>query len=208
MNGELLNTGEWCVVKRMGFGQMYQITLSETSFAGKQSMKYCFNPVWFLLFVTAGAIGGDQVSQSVDMTFAVNIVPPVCKLKNADLSIDFGEIEISDIISENVKKKATFSFTDCTNVNNVTISFSGDYVDGDKNFIKNKAGGGYASGVAIGLYDSSGKRIQLKDGKNISAGNSSSFDFPVTASVIKDSSSVAITSGKIDTSVNLNITYN
>lgn len=187
---------------------MYQITLSETSFAGKQSMKYCFNPVWFLLFVTAGAIGGDQVSQSVDMTFAVNIVPPVCKLKNAELSIDFGEIEISDIISENVKKKATFSFTDCTNVNNVTISFSGDYVDGDKNFIKNKAGGGYASGVAIGLYDSNGKRIQLKDGKNISAGNSSSFDFPVTASVIKDSSSVAITSGKIDTSVNLNITYN
>lgn len=171
-------------------------------------MRYCLNSLWFLLFVTARVIGSEEVSQSIDMSFSVNIEPPVCKLNNADLSVDFGEFQVSDIVKEQVKKTAEFAFTDCTNVNNVTISFSGEHIDKDNNFIKNKSGRIYASGVAIGLYDNKGHRIQLKDKKNISIEYADSFNFSVTAEVLKESASVVVTPGNIDVSVNMNIIYN
>lgn len=187
---------------------MYQITPSEMPFAEKQSMKYCLNPVWFLLFVTAGAIGSDQVSQSVDITFTVNIETPVCKLNKADVSVDFGEFQLFDIVTGNVKKTAKFSFTDCTSVNNVNISFSGEKVDTEKNIINNKLGSEYASGVAIGLYNDKGKRIQLKQPLSVSVNNAGTFDLSVAAAVQKTSDSAVVTPGNINTSVNLNITYN
>lgn len=68
-------------------------------------MSRCLNALWLLLFVSAGAIGGDEASQSVDMTFTVNIEPPMCKLDNATLDVDFGEFQIFDIIQGNVKKR-------------------------------------------------------------------------------------------------------
>lgn len=101
-----------------------------------------------------------------------------------------------------------FNFTDCTNVNNVKISFSGDKIDTNNNVIRNKSGAGYASGVVIGLYDDKEKRIQLKELQNILVDNSASFNFRVTAAVLKDSSNAAITPRNIETSVNMNITYN
>lgn len=171
-------------------------------------MKYYFNKLWFLLFISFGSVGGDEVSQSVEMTFTVNIEPPVCKLNNADVSVDFGEFQALDIVTGSVKKMAEFSFTDCSNVNNVTVSFSGDKVDKETNFINNKLGAEYASGVAIGLYDDKGNRIQLKDALNISIKNAGVFDFRVTAAVQKTSDDKKVTPGILDTSVNLNITYN
>jgi P pilus assembly protein, pilin FimA len=165
------------------------------------------NVLWFLLFIAVRAISADEVSQSVEMTFTVNIEPPVCKLNDADLSVDFGEFNTSDIVSGNVKKNVVFSFTDCIKVNSVGISFSGDKVDDGNNFIQNKSGDSYASGVAIALYDDTGSRIQLTDSKTIDVNNGTSFDFSVTAEVLKKSDVTTVTPGYIDTSVNLNITY-
>ncbi|HIB4007749.1 TPA: fimbrial protein [Escherichia coli] len=164
--------------------------------------------LWFLLFIAVRAISADELSQSVEMTFTVNIEPPVCKLNNADLSVNFGEFDTSDIVKGNVKGTAVFSFTDCTNVNNVGISFSGDNMDSTNNFIKNKSGDGYASGVAIVLYDDTGRRIQLTDSKMIAVNNdTTSFNFSVTAEVQKESNTSTVYPGNIETSVNLNITY-
>ncbi|HAV9947016.1 TPA: type 1 fimbrial protein, partial [Escherichia coli] len=81
-------------------------------------------------------------------------------------------------------------------------------IDTSNNVIRNKSGAGYASGVAIGLYDDKENRIQLKELQNILVNNSDSFDFRVTAAVIKDSNNAVVTPGNIDTSVNMNITYN
>jgi len=187
---------------------MYKITFTDASYVRKQPMSRCLNALWLLLFVSAGAIGGDEASQSVDMTFTVNIEPPMCKLDNATLDVDFGEFQIFDIIQGNVKKTVGFNFTDCTNVNNVKISFSGDKIDTNNNVIRNKSGAGYASGVAIGLYDDKENRILLKDLQNILVNNSGSFNFRVTAAVLKDNSNAAVTPGSIETSVNMNITYN
>ncbi|MEK9383295.1 fimbrial protein [Escherichia coli] len=170
-------------------------------------MKYCLNSLCFLFFAPVMAIGAEEVSQSVNMDFTVNIEPPVCKLNNANLSIDFDEFQLFDILAGNVKKAAVFAFTDCTNVNSVTISFSGNNVD--DNFIKNKSGDTYASGVAIRLYNNdNGNLIQLKDKQIISINNAESFNFGVIAEVQKENNSAKVTPGNIDTSVDLNITYN
>ncbi|HGB1496885.1 TPA: hypothetical protein ACIUE6_004553, partial [Salmonella enterica subsp. enterica serovar Hvittingfoss] len=65
----------------------------------EKSMRYCLNALCFFYFFSAGAIGGEEISQSVDMAFTVNIEPPVCKLNNAELSVDFGEFQVSDIVA-------------------------------------------------------------------------------------------------------------
>lgn len=205
MIGELLCTKWLCAVKDCVEG------VSNNSFSNviykDAIMRYYSKSLYLLLFIATGAIGGDTVSQSVNMTFTVNVEPPVCKLNNADLSVDFEEFQVSDIVAGNVKKMAEFVFTDCVNVNNVTVSFTGDNIDSNNNLIKNKTGANNASGVAIGLYDYNGSRIQLKDVQHISVNNADSFYFRVTAAVLKESSA-AVTPGKIDSSVNLNITYN
>ncbi|WP_223277018.1 fimbrial protein [Escherichia albertii] len=187
---------------------MYQIIFTDAPYVKKQSMRRCLNTLWFLFFVSVSAIGGDELSQSVDMTFTVNIEPPMCKLNNAELDVDFGEFQVSDIVKGSVKKNVEFSFTDCTSVNNVKISFSGDKIDTNNNFIRNKSGSAYASGVAIGLYDDKENRIQLKDLQTMLVNNSGAFNFRVAAAVLKESSSAVVTPGNIETSVNLNITYN
>lgn len=83
---------------------MYQIIFTDAPYVKKQSMRRCLNTLWLLLFVSVSAIGGDELSQSVDMTFTVNIEPPMCKLNNAELDVDFGEFQVSDIVKGNVKK--------------------------------------------------------------------------------------------------------
>lgn len=187
---------------------MYQISFTDASYVRKCPMSRCLNVLWLLLFFSTETIGGDEASQSIDMTFTVNIEPPMCKLDNATLDVDFGEFQVSDIVHGNVKKNLRFSFTDCTNVNNVNISFSGDKVDTNSNVIRNKTGAGYASGVAIGLFDDEEKRMQLNELQNILVDNLDSFDFRVTAAVLKDSNNAIVTAGNIEASVNMNITYN
>lgn len=68
-------------------------------------MRRCLNALWLLLFVSVGASGGDEASQSVDMTFTVNIEPPMCKLDNATLDVDFGEFQRFDLAQGKVKKR-------------------------------------------------------------------------------------------------------
>lgn len=172
-------------------------------------MRHCLKiMVGSLLFVSARAICADTSSQSVNINLAVNIAPPVCKLKDATQTIDFDEVQVFDITMGYVKKNATFSFTECTNVNSVTISFSGNNVNQDRNFIRNKQGADNATGVAIKLYDEKQREIRLKDPLNTELNKQSSFNFSVTAALVKENGlSAPVTPGKIDTSVNLNITY-
>ncbi|HFP5151012.1 TPA: fimbrial protein [Escherichia coli] len=172
-------------------------------------MRYCLNTFLILFFFTARAIGSDELSQSVDMTFTLNIEPHVCKLQEQVKSIDFGKFQVFDIVTGAVTGEAMFKFTDCQNVNDVTISFSGVYVDKEHNFIRNKPGGEHASGVAISLYGKDGNRIQLKDGKKIDFDTSpAGFDFIIKAAVEKEHVGAVVTTGIIDTSVNLNVIYN
>lgn len=173
-------------------------------------MKYCLKiMVGYLLFVSARAVCADSLSQSMNINLAVNIAPPVCKLTDATQTIDFDEVQIFDITMGYVKKNATFAFTECANVNSVTISFSGNNINQDRNFIINKQGADNATGVAIKLYDEHQKEIRLREQLNTEVNKQSSFSFSVTAVVVRENGlSAPVTAGKIDTSVNLNITYN
>lgn len=173
-------------------------------------MRYCPGMILgSLIFITARVFAADTLSQSVEINMSVSIAPPVCNLTDSTQTVDFGEIQVFDITTGKVKKDATFSFTGCTNVNNVTISFSGSNVDKDKNFIKNKTGTDNATGIAIKLYDDSQKEIQLKEPQTKDINKESAFTYHVTAAVVKENGiSSPVTAGKIDTSVDLNITYN
>ncbi|QTA28824.1 fimbrial protein [Escherichia albertii] len=173
-------------------------------------MKYYFNVVLcFFVFLSPQVISGETLSQSVNVNLSLNIAPPVCKLTDATQTIDFGEVQPYDITMGNVKKDATFFFTDCTNVNNVTISFSGANIDKNRNLIKNKSGTDNATGIGIKLYDIKKKEINLNEKQEINVNKENSFNFQVSALVVKENENgVAVTAGKIDTSVNMNITYN
>ncbi|EFO1266336.1 type 1 fimbrial protein [Escherichia albertii] len=173
-------------------------------------MKYYFNvALCFFVFVSPQVISGGTLSQSVNVNLSLNIAPPVCKLTDATQTIDFGEAQAYDITMGNVKREATFFFTECTNVNNVTILFSGTNVDKDKNFIRNKSGADNATGIGIKLYDNNNKEINLNEKQELSVNKKDSFSFQVSALVVKENgNNAAVTAGKIDTSVNLNITYN
>lgn len=173
-------------------------------------MRYCPGIILgSLILITARAFAADTLSQSVDINMSVNIAPPVCNLTDSTQTIDFGEIQVFDITMGNVKKDATFSFTGCTNVNNVTISFSGSNIEVDENFIKNKIGADNATGIAIKLYDDTQQEIQLKESQTKEINKESAFTYHVTAAVVKENGiNTPVTAGKIDTSVDLNITYN
>ncbi|EEY6643839.1 TPA: type 1 fimbrial protein [Escherichia coli] len=151
----------------------------------------------------------ESFSQSVDLAFSVNIEPPVCKLENTVQSIDFGDLSVQEIKESEIKKTATFSFTGCASVDSLKISFIGDNVDNNKNYIKNKIGADYASGIAIKLYDESFNKITLKDGYSRPVGKlTTSFDFLIYASIEKESVNSSIQPGIVDTSVLFSVTYN
>lgn len=173
-------------------------------------MKYYFYVVsCSLVFLSPQVISGETLSQSVNVNLSLNIAPPVCKLTDATQTIDFGEVQAYDITMGNVKKDATFFFTECTNVNNVTISFSGANIDKNRNLIRNKSGTDNATGIGIKLYDINKKEINLNEKQKIKVNKEDSFSFQVGALVVKEKENgAAVTAGKIDTSVNLNIIYN
>ncbi|EJM9652822.1 TPA: fimbrial protein [Escherichia coli] len=94
-------------------------------------------------------------------------------------------------------------------MDSLKISFIGDNVDNNKNYIKNKIGADYASGIAIKLYDESFNKITLKDGYSRPVGKlTTSFDFLIYASIEKESVNSSIQPGIVDTSVLFSVTYN
>lgn len=106
-------------------------------------------------------------------------------------------------------ESATFSFSDCTSVDSLTISFTGEYIDENGNYIKNKAGNNYASGIGIKLYDKDLKEIALTKDYNQSVGKDvSSFELLIYASIKKETSNSSIQAGLVDTSVFFTVTYN
>lgn len=175
-------------------------------------MRYLYGVFIFFIFslpYNAFAGEGESFSQSVDLTFAVNIEPPVCKLESTVQSIDFGDLSVQEIKESEIKKPATFSFTGCASVDSLKISFAGDNIDSNKNHIKNKAGVDYASGISIKLYDEYFNNITLKDGYSRSVGKlATSFNLLIYASIEKESSTSSIQPGIVDTSVLFSVTYN
>ncbi|GCX73698.1 hypothetical protein HmCmsJML066_01397 [Escherichia coli] len=124
-------------------------------------------------------------------------------------SIEFGDLSTQEIEGSEIKKTATFSFTDCASVDALKISFYGDNVDNEKNHIKNKTGTSYASGIAIKLYDEDVDEIILKDGYSPSVGkDAKSFNLIIYASIEKENNDSLIQPGVVDTSVLFSVTYN
>lgn len=173
-------------------------------------MKYLYNMFIFsVLSFSYNAFASDSFSKSVDLAFSVNVEPPVCRLENAVHSIDFGDLSAQEIKISNIKKAATFSFTGCTSVDSLKISFFGDNVDKNENHIKNKTGADYATGIAIKLYDEDVNEISLKDSYSLSVGkDTESFNLLIYASIEKENNSSLIQSGVVDTSVLFSVTYN
>ncbi|HDC4802746.1 TPA: type 1 fimbrial protein [Escherichia coli] len=173
-------------------------------------MKYLHNIfVCFVLYAPYNVFASDEFSSNINLTFAVNIEPPVCKLNSAEQSIDFGDLSVQDITGGNTTKSATFSFTGCTSVESLTISFTGDNVDENGNYIKNKTGTDYASGIGIKLYDKDHNEITLKGDYSQSVGKgATSFDLLIYASIEKENSNSSIQAGLVDSSVSFSITYN
>ncbi|HII2118775.1 TPA: fimbrial protein [Escherichia coli] len=173
-------------------------------------MKYLHNVfIFFSLSVSYNVFAVDEFSNSVDLTFTVNIQPPVCRLEKTLQSIEFGDLSVQDINRSENKKKATFSFTGCTSVDSLTISFIGDNIEKNGNYIKNNTGSDYASGIGIKLYDEYYNEIMLKDVYTRPIGKeTSSFDLLIYASIEKENSNSSIQAGLVNTSVFFSITYN
>ncbi|MED9748996.1 fimbrial protein [Escherichia coli] len=173
-------------------------------------MKYLHNIfIFFALSVSYNVFAVDEFSNSVDLTFTVNIQPPVCRLEKTVQSIDFGDLSAQDINRSKNKKTATFSFTGCTSVDSLTISFTGDNIEENGNYIKNNTGGDYASGIGIKLYDEYYDEIMLKNDYTRPIGkDTSSFDLLIYASIEKENSNSSIQAGLVNTSVFFSITYN
>lgn len=67
--------------------------------------------IFFSLSVSYNVFAVDEFSNSVDLTFTVNIQPPVCRLEKTLQSIEFGDLSVQDINrSENKKKSNIFIY--------------------------------------------------------------------------------------------------
>lgn len=155
------------------------------------------------------AFASDYFSNSIDLTFTVNIEAPVCKLEHAEQLIDFGDLSVHDITVGNTTKSARFSFAGCTNVDTLTISFTGESINKNENYIKNKTGPNNASGIGIRLYDENHREIILgEDNSQLIGKDSTEFELLIHASIGKENNNSLIQAGIIDTSVSFTITYN
>lgn len=165
--------------------------------------------IFLVLSLSYNVFASDSFSKNIDLTFTMNIEPPVCRLESTVQSIEFGDLSTQEIEGSEIKKTATFSFTDCASVDALKISFYGDNVDNEKNHIKNKTGTSYASGIAIKLYDEDVDEIILKDGYSPSVGkDAKSFNLIIYASIEKENNDSLIQPGVVDTSVLFSVTYN
>lgn len=173
-------------------------------------MRFLSNTItFFFLCVSCAVVAREEVSQSVDMNFTVDIIPPVCKLSNAEQSIEFGDFSVQDVIKNSVRGRTTFIFTDCVSVDSLTVSFSGSSVDSYNNYIKNGTGDGYASGIGIKLYDDNNNEISLGQGYTKPVGKEqNSLSLLIDAVVVKEGKDTKIKSGIVDTAVTLNVVYN
>lgn len=168
-------------------------------------MKYL---AFLLLILTNLASAAETLSNSYDVTLKINVLKPACKLSTTKGSIDFGEVDRKTISTNQPEGSASFLFTDCQGVNNINISFSGNYIDSSKNQLINTKGEQYASGIAIKLYDSSAREIVLSEQKTFNVDGAGNYNLDLTAKVItEDGYDNKITTGLIKSSVTLVISY-
>ncbi|WP_248424000.1 fimbrial protein [Escherichia coli] len=152
----------------------------------------------------------EEVSASVDLKMNVNIIKPVCRLTSKEAQIDFGEFDVSALKDNHPTGSAIYKFTECDNVNQLRLSFTGEHIDISKNIIKNKTNEDAASGIAVKLYDNQMKELILdKDWiieKDIKKNN---YDLTINAKIVpsENGGTASIRPGKIDTAVNFEITY-
>ncbi len=165
----------------------------------------------FVLYTTSvHAIYSESLP--VDLTLRVNVKNPVCKLDNGDLEIDFNNFEAFDVIQKSVTRRAIFNFSDCSDVENLKISFNGvngTNIDLDKNLVRNlETDERYASGIGIKLYDNNRDEVQLNDTMNIPINKNNSYSLNLDAVVVPlNDSGKGITTGELSAFVELHISY-
>lgn len=149
----------------------------------------------------------DTLEKSTTINFSVNVKEPTCQIVVPD-SVDFGEPGVLQMSSGGVDRDFTIELKQCTQrIPKPGLVFSGSNIDSSGEYIKNKSGADYASGVGIRLKYG-GKEFKISDGVTLgalAANSSSTFHF--TAHLGKEGSD-EVTAGKVDTSVTVSMTYN
>ncbi|ENZ5952284.1 fimbrial protein [Escherichia albertii] len=164
----------------------------------------------FLMIFSSSMCLAEELSQSVNLKLNVNIIKPVCRLTSKEAQIDFGEFDVSALTNNQPNGSVIYSFTECNNVDKLRIRFTGEHIDNSKNIIKNKESKDNASGVAVKIYDNKMKELSLnKDWIIEKNTNTNSYDLTINAKVVssENGGSTTIRPGKIDTTVNFEITY-
>ncbi|EII6398850.1 type 1 fimbrial protein [Escherichia coli] len=167
--------------------------------------------MWGTQAYAAGSDDGsytDTLYKSTEIAFSVKVKEPTCQIAVPD-SVDFGEPGVLQMSGHGVDRDFTIELKQCTQrIPKPKLVFSGDNIDDTGWYIKNKnTSEDYASGVGIRLKYR-GKEFKISDGVTLGsvwANSSSTFHF--TAHLGKEGSD-AVTAGKVDTSVVINIVYN
>lgn len=164
-----------------------------------------------LLIVSCSSVcvyASETVSQSHEVTLNLNVKKPTCVLSTVDKKINFGEWDRAAIMAEQPEVSATFSFSDCTDVDSLDIQFTGNYIDANANQLNIATGDNSASGIAIKILDASSNEINLSQTKNFSTTGTDKYDLHLRAKLVPVKQDItAITPGEIKSAVTLVISY-
>lgn len=120
-----------------------------------------------------------EISNSVELIFEIE--KPLCNLETKDVTFELGED-----ISYNQLKNRSISVTkefnvQCDGISSAGLSFSGDKIDNDHNYLRNYEGDDYASGVMIRLLDDNNQEYTLTGKNEIDISSGEQFSFAITA---------------------------
>ncbi|HCX4694203.1 TPA: type 1 fimbrial protein [Escherichia coli] len=164
-----------------------------------------------LLIISCSSIYGyasETVSQSHEVTLSLNIKKPTCVLSTVDKKINFGEWDKAAIMAEQPEVSATFSFSDCADVDSLDIQFTGNYIDANSNQLNIATGDYSASGVAIKILDASSNEVNLSQTTKFTTTGTDKYDLQLRARLVPIKQDITtITPGDIKSAVTLVINY-
>lgn len=157
----------------------------------------------------------EELKQELSLNLKVNIRKPVCRLASGDQTVYFDEFDALDIITGNDKttKNTILNFTDCNSVDKINITFNrsgqSPSIDTVNNWIPNKSGQNMAAGIAVMLLDDKKNIIDLGKKMAINIGHTeTSKQVMLKAKIVPtDKIGYGITSGKLETAVGIEISY-
>ncbi|HBA6377724.1 TPA: fimbrial protein [Escherichia coli] len=163
----------------------------------------------------SGLIYAAEITNQIELSVKVNISKPMCKLNSGTQTIDFGDFDVLDIITENRKLNghATFKFTECSSVKNMKIKFKqagqNPALDIVNNYIPNSKGDRMAKGVAVKLLDDKKQEIQLNKEMNVIVEESLTFkDLTLNAQVVSiNKDGEGVSPGLLQTAIGMEISY-